>query len=238
MPPAATLAVITGGLETPPPFFRPAAPGSIVKAESATRAMAAVTLAHAAALLWLAYHPVSVSPQPVLSFTVTLMDVSASENSVSTAASAASMPSATPDTKETVKPLKAEAPSVTPRRQPKPVAQPSPKANAPLSHASEARTAVLAPITPARFDAAYLNNPKPSYPALSRRLGEQGSVLLSVFVNENGRAENVTLKSSSGFDRLDNAALEAVSRWRFAAARQGEKLIASWVNVPVKFVLE
>ena len=69
-------------------------------------------------------------------------------------------------------------------------------------------------------------------------MGEQGNILLSVHVNENGQAENVQLKKSSGFDRLDNAALEAVKRWRFIAAKQQERLVASWVQVPIKFVLE
>ena len=106
------------------------------------------------------------------------------------------------------------------------------------SYNSIAQTAVVAPTTPALFDAAYLNNPAPTYPALSRRLEEQGTVLLSVYVGENGKAQNVAIKKSSGFERLDEAALETVKKWQFIAAKQGDKLVASWVQVPVKFVLE
>lgn len=92
---------------------------------------------------------------------------------------------------------------------------------------------------PARFDAAYLRNPKPPYPALSRRLGEQGKVLLRVFVNAEGLAETVELKASSGSSRLDESALETVrGKWRFEPARQGDKPVGAWVVVPINFHLE
>ena len=115
---------------------------------------------------------------------------------------------------------------------------PTPKTVAPLTHNSQQQSAVLAPVMPAQFNAAYLQNPAPAYPNLSRRLNEQGQVLLSVYVSEEGRATSLRIKKSSGFNRLDDAALEAVSRWRFVAAKQGERMVASWVQVPVKFVLE
>lgn len=94
------------------------------------------------------------------------------------------------------------------------------------------------PITAARFDADYLDNPRPVYPPASRRLGEQGKVLLRVHVSAAGQAEKVELKLGSGFARLDRAAQEAVSRWRFVPARQGEQTIATWVQVPITFQLE
>jgi protein TonB len=93
-------------------------------------------------------------------------------------------------------------------------------------------------ITAPRFDADYLDNPKPVYPATSRRLGEQGKVLLRVLVSAAGLAEKVELKTSSSFTRLDQAAQEAVSRWRFVPARRGEQPIAAWVQVPLTFQLD
>lgn len=93
-------------------------------------------------------------------------------------------------------------------------------------------------ITAARFDADYLHNPKPVYPHASRRLGEQGKVLLRVFVSAAGLAEKVEIKLGSGFARLDQAAEEAVSRWRFVPAKRGEQAIAAWVQVPITFQLE
>ncbi len=94
------------------------------------------------------------------------------------------------------------------------------------------------PVTAARFDADYLHNPAPAYPHASRRLGEQGKVLLRVFVSAAGLAEKVEVKLSSGFARLDQAAEEAVARWRFVPAKRGEQAIAAWVQVPITFQLE
>jgi protein TonB len=93
-------------------------------------------------------------------------------------------------------------------------------------------------ITAARFDADYLHNPKPVYPHASRRLGEQGKVLLRVYVSAAGLAEKVEVKLSSSFARLDKAAEDAVSRWRFVPARRGDHAIAAWVQVPITFQLE
>lgn len=95
-----------------------------------------------------------------------------------------------------------------------------------------------APLTAARFDADYLHNPKPIYPAASRRLGEQGKVILRVHVGIDGAAEKIELKTSSGFARLDTSAQDAVSRWRFTPARRGDQPIAAWVLVPIAFNLD
>lgn len=90
----------------------------------------------------------------------------------------------------------------------------------------------------ARFDAAYLNNPAPAYPALARRLGEEGTVRLRVWVTRDGRAGKVELARSTGSPRLDRTALETVSRWRFEPARENGTAIEQWVIVPIKFKLE
>jgi protein TonB len=109
---------------------------------------------------------------------------------------------------------------------PTPVATPINAAPAPVA------------ITAARFDADYLDNPKPVYPHASRRLGEQGKVLLRVYVSAAGLAEKVEIKLGSGFARLDQAAHDAVSRWRFVPARRGEQAVAAWVQVPITFQLD
>jgi protein TonB len=93
-------------------------------------------------------------------------------------------------------------------------------------------------LTAARFDAAYLANPKPAYPPASRRLGEEGRVVLRVYVGTDGLAEKVEIKNTSGFARLDAAAHDAVVRWRFVPARRGEQAVAAWVLVPIVFNLE
>lgn len=93
------------------------------------------------------------------------------------------------------------------------------------------------PVVPPRFDAAYLSNPAPAYPAASRNLGEQGKVFLSVLVTPQGEAQEVHVRTSSGFERLDSEALEAVRRWKFVPARQGAETVSAWVVVPVLFSL-
>jgi protein TonB len=69
-------------------------------------------------------------------------------------------------------------------------------------------------------------------------MGQQGKVMLRVLVNSNGTTDKVEIRSSSGFDRLDDAALDAVRRWRFVPARQGDRPVAAWVLVPIIFALE
>jgi protein TonB len=89
----------------------------------------------------------------------------------------------------------------------------------------------------ASYKAAYLHNPSPPYPRISRRRGEEGKVSLRVKVTKNGRAASVQLKKSSGFRRLDKAARETVSKWRFVPARKNGKTVTGWVIVPIVFKL-
>ncbi|TAK63807.1 MAG: energy transducer TonB [Methylobacter sp.] len=88
------------------------------------------------------------------------------------------------------------------------------------------------------FNAAYLNNPAPKYPSVSRRLGEEGLVLLNVQVTADGAAGSVELQTGSGSDRLDEAALEAVKKWRFVPAKRGDQAVSASVVVPVRFSIE
>lgn len=106
--------------------------------------------------------------------------------------------------------------------------------------AAPAVTAKAAPpaVVPASFDAAYLDNPRPNYPAVSRQEGEEGTVLLRVRVLPSGLPDQIELAQSSGFDRLDRAARSTVARWRFTPARQGEQTVAAWVQVPISFSLK
>jgi protein TonB len=83
-----------------------------------------------------------------------------------------------------------------------------------------------------------LNNPKPAYPRASRRLNEQGQVMVRVFVATDGSPQQGEIKTSSGFDRLDQEALRTVMRWRFVPGQRFGTPEAMWFNVPVNFVLE
>lgn len=112
-------------------------------------------------------------------------------------------------------------------------------AAAPTSHsiASTSQSSEKADMVEPRFDADYLNNPAPAYPRVSRRHREQGVVTLRVYVLPNGAPERVELERSSGFALLDEAALEAVRKWKFVPAQAGGKAVAAWVNVPLEFSL-
>lgn len=97
---------------------------------------------------------------------------------------------------------------------------------------------VVEPVSQARFDADYLRNPAPPYPPLSRRMGEEGKVMLRVLVSPQGTAENVEIKTSSGSLRLDEAAQKTVRNWKFIPAKRGDSAVQSWVLVPIIFKLE
>jgi len=90
-------------------------------------------------------------------------------------------------------------------------------------------------LTAARFDADYLHNPAPAYPAQSRRLKEEGTVLLLVRVSAEGTPLSVEVRNSSGFERLDEAGLQAVRQWRFVPAKRGSENVAASVLVPIQF---
>ncbi len=109
----------------------------------------------------------------------------------------------------------------------------SPTVNAPAPVAT-----VPMPVTPPDFSAAYLHNPSPRYPLESRREKEQGTVRIKVLVSAEGSVDEIKIASSSGSDRLDRAALEAVRRWSFAPATQAGRAVAAWVIVPIPFVLK
>lgn len=81
------------------------------------------------------------------------------------------------------------------------------------------------------------NRVEPTYPPASRRAGEQGTVRLKVLVDTSGRAANVAVTQSSGFPRLDQAATEAVRKWRFVAATDGTNKIQAYTQVAVTFKL-
>jgi periplasmic protein TonB len=84
---------------------------------------------------------------------------------------------------------------------------------------------------------AYAYNPKPKYPDSARKEGREGTVVLRVLVDEDGRSKSLEVNRSSGFEALDRSAIETVSRWRFHSARYGDKRVASWVRIPIEFRL-
>lgn len=96
------------------------------------------------------------------------------------------------------------------------------------------------PSTPAVIEAKSLSVTRriePVYPPASRRLDEHGAVRLKVLVDETGRPREVQVAKSSGFDRLDQAAVAAVRRWQFSPAMQESRAVTAWTQVNVVFQL-
>ena len=81
-------------------------------------------------------------------------------------------------------------------------------------------------------------NPAPRYPQEARRRGQQGEVVLRVTITPVGEARRVRVLRSSGYDRLDEAAREAVTRWRFEPARRAGRPVEGLLDIPVVFRLE
>lgn len=138
-----------------------------------------------------------------------------------------------------------------PAPMPQAIPDPSAAPNAPTGMTAEPAPLrpITAPVMPAPIaappqielpssDAAYLQNPAPVYPSISRRLGEQGKVVIRVLIGPDGTAQQAQVEQSSGFARLDQAALSTVGHWRYVPGKRAGVPEAMWFNVPINFVLE
>ena len=208
------------------------------------RVSAAVVAAHAA-LLWLALHSLSTPPLSGPSEHLILASVVAEIPNMP-----ATRPAPAP-TQLTQRPHAQALPQTTAApTAPAPVAataaaESTPSANTataspapPSAQAPSVRTASPAAVVLPSSDADYLNNPAPVYPRMSRRMGEQGTVLVRVLISADGRAEHAEIRTSSGYARLDEAALDTVKRWRYVPGKRAGTAEAMWFNVPVRFVLD
>ena len=89
----------------------------------------------------------------------------------------------------------------------------------------------------AKTSVGVLRSIHPVYPLIAKKSGWEGTVLVRVTVETNGRASQVVVSRSSGRKVLDNAAVNAVKRWAFRPARDGNIPIRSEVVIPIKFSL-
>jgi len=162
-------------------------------------------------------------------------------------------PKQTPQTPPPVAPTPATLP---PAPQPVAIADPSPAPQAPTGtlQPQPVPAPITTPVAPAPVatpvapvapkvelpssDADYLQNPRPAYPAMSKRLGEQGKVVVRVLIGADGIPQKAEIRTSSTFDRLDQAALATVMKWRYVPGKRGGVAEAMWFNVPISFVLE
>ena len=84
----------------------------------------------------------------------------------------------------------------------------------------------------------YRKNPPPQYPRVARRRGYQGTIVLEVLVNREGRVEKLRVFQSSGYSVLDNSAIRSVKGWLFEPGRRGDEKVEMWVKLPVRFKLK
>lgn len=115
-----------------------------------------------------------------------------------------------------------------------PVQPEAPPAPTPMPKAEAA--APPAPKTISSIE--FVRAPDPAYPMLSRRLGEQGKVMVRVLVDEKGHALDVSVQQSSGKPRLDEAAKKAVLEALFKPYREDGKAEQVYVVVPVVFRMQ
>lgn len=97
------------------------------------------------------------------------------------------------------------------------------------------------PALPSVLEAAlpeYSKNPPISYPKRARRKGYEGTVVLEVLVNRNGKVDDLRILASSGYEILDRSAVKSVKTWSFRPAKKGNGAVDMWVQVPVRFKLE
>ena len=83
-----------------------------------------------------------------------------------------------------------------------------------------------------------LHNPKPIYPLLSRKLKEQGLVMIKLCVNPGGFVDEASVFKSSGFQSLDKSALATLSQWRFLPLTSVLNQSSQCFQAPVHFSLE
>jgi protein TonB len=177
------------------------------------------------------------------------------EKEIPLAAEPEAQPAVTPPATSTETPL-TTPPASAPLNAPSPASPPttSPQTTAPISPKPVASQTLRGgssgnlssvmltdiandalPTTPAQVDPNYLHRPNPIYPAASKRLREAGTVLLRVSLDAAGTVHDVKVQTTSEYQRLDQAAIEAVRQWRFIPASKGQQAIASTVLVPIEF---
>jgi len=146
-------------------------------------------------------------------------------------------PESKPLPKEPPRQLVAQAPVLSPAE---PVAPPLPEV--PVVESAPAAPAMPLPVGPValggELSVVCPERRAPAYPSMSRRLGETGKVVLRVTLNAQGRVAKATVSQSSGFNRLDEAALAAVREWRCTPAQRDGQAVEATALQPFNFVLE
>lgn len=221
-----------------PPPAAPAAPeareasGFTASRRPNLAAIGAVALIHAgllAALIQMNVIPVRTAPAPPL-----VVDLIAEPPPPPAAPPEQEVPPVQP-----VQPVIVSPPPLVRTPAPAPVIATAPAPPPPQAAVVSAKLAPTpaAPVSAGDLSATMISFKPPRYPVESRRRKEQGVVLLTLLLAADGTVAEIAVQKSSGFDRLDRAALEAVRQWRWSpTVRGGEAMLVRGV-VEIPFVL-
>lgn len=118
-----------------------------------------------------------------------------------------------------------------------PMEQPSNQS--PITVTTQPQQAVT-PLTPdSQASSIADTHTTPPYPAVARRLDQQGVVTLQLSIDQTGAVSNATVRASSGYPDLDQTAVEwVVGHWRYKPATQNGTAVASTAAAAVKFDLK
>ncbi|MBB5684440.1 energy transducer TonB [Sphingobium boeckii] len=134
----------------------------------------------------------------------------------------------------------APRPLVTPPPVPQNIAvtETPPPPQPPVATRAETPPAPSGPVSIGNLSSKMIAATPPRYPVESRRKREQGTVVMKLLLDTEGKVAEIALQRSSGFERLDQAALSAVRRWRWSPIiRNGSAVMVRGV-VEIPFVLE
>jgi protein TonB len=155
-------------------------------------------------------------------------------------------PKPKPERKPQPRQLVAKAPVVSPSEpvapppppEPEPVSEPEPEP-APAVEAPAPQQMAPGPVTlSSELSVSCPELNAPAYPALSKRLGEEGKLVLRVELDERGHVHVAQVVNSSGFKRLDEAALTAVKTWRCTPPIRNGQPVRAVALQPFNFVLQ
>ncbi|WP_026344616.1 energy transducer TonB [Oceanimonas smirnovii] len=133
------------------------------------------------------------------------------------------------------KPKPVPKPEPAPRPAPKPAPAPEPVKQAPREQPQQTKNSA-----PKRIEKpSFKTRPSPiAYPVQARRRGLEGTVVVEVWLDEQGKQTKRVLARSSGVNVLDKAAIKAIAKWQFSAYIENGQALAHRVQIPIRFKLD
>lgn len=145
-----------------------------------------------------------------------------------------------PEPKPVPKPKPVPQPKPKPEPRPEPHPAPKPVPELPAKVDPKPQPQVARNSAPKRIETpSFKTRPSPiPYPSQARRRGLEGTVVVEVWLDEEGQQTKRLLARSSGVKVLDQTALKAIAKWRFSAYTEGGRALAHRVQIPVRFKLD